>query len=126
MNKLVAITKETYAKRDFSSTHVSGEGIHCVRDKPERQRGSFGSVIDDILVLDKRLLMLRKCRLHPNPISASQGTKYMLFHSPVFILVQTIPYNIQINSNELLASKFNNVSQNQSINHKNNNKIGGI
>ncbi|MCK4791476.1 MAG: hypothetical protein KAV87_47530, partial [Desulfobacteraceae bacterium] len=48
MKGSVAIAKETDVKKGFSSTRSSDEGIHRVRDEPDRQLGSLRDVIDSI------------------------------------------------------------------------------
>lgn len=45
MNESVAITKETDAKKGFSSTRNSDEGIHHLREEPGQQLSSLGDVM---------------------------------------------------------------------------------
>ena len=48
MNESVAITKEADAKKSFSPTRNSDEGIHRYQTEPEQQLGSLRGVIGDI------------------------------------------------------------------------------
>ena len=48
MNESVAVAKEADAKKGFSSTHRSDEGIPLVRDERGGQLGSLRGVICDI------------------------------------------------------------------------------